>query len=90
MSCDVPDATSPRLLAESLYGSAPNLDAVPELGSIEELLGAYLILLDNFATFLVTVALIYAVGRFVALPVLGLALELRGTERTQSVPAVPE
>lgn len=70
------------MLAEPLYGSAPNPEAVPELSSIEELLGAYLSLLDNFATFLVTFALIYAVGRFVVLPVLRLGLEYRETERT--------
>ncbi|ELY59720.1 mechanosensitive ion channel MscS [Natronococcus amylolyticus DSM 10524] len=65
-----------------MCGTGPNTNVVSALRPLEELLGAYLTLLDNFATFLVTVALIYAVGRFVVLPALGLALELRGTERT--------
>ncbi|NKE34301.1 mechanosensitive ion channel family protein [Natronococcus sp. JC468] len=55
---------------------------MPGLTSLDELFGAYLSLLDNFGTFLVTFALVYAGGRFGGLPLLGLALDYRGTERT--------
>lgn len=52
------------------------------LAPFEELIRAYLSLLDNVATFLLTFALVYAVGRFVLLPLLGLLLDYRDTERT--------
>ncbi|RKD93284.1 mechanosensitive ion channel family protein [Halopiger aswanensis] len=52
------------------------------LTRLEELLAAYLTLLDNVATFLLTALLAYAVGRVVVLPLLGLAMDYRGTERT--------
>ena len=52
------------------------------LNRFEELLQRYLTLLDNLATFLLTFLLVYAVGRYVVLPLVALALEYRGTERT--------
>ena len=52
------------------------------LRRLEELIDAYLVFLDNVATFLVTFALAYAVGRFVVLPLVTLAMDYRGTERT--------
>ncbi|WP_233710603.1 mechanosensitive ion channel family protein [Natronococcus pandeyae] len=52
------------------------------LAPFEELIRAYLSLLDNVATFLLTFALVYAVGRFILRPLLGLLLDYRGTERT--------
>ncbi|WP_226040426.1 mechanosensitive ion channel domain-containing protein [Natrinema sp. DC36] len=53
-----------------------------ELTRLEELIAAYLSLLDNVATFLVTVALVYAIGRFAVQPLVSTALRYRGTERT--------
>ncbi|WP_436347186.1 mechanosensitive ion channel family protein [Natronorubrum sp. FCH18a] len=52
------------------------------LTRLEQLIAAYLSLLDNVVTFLMTFALVYAVGRFVVLPAVRLAMEYRGTERT--------
>ena len=55
---------------------------MPVLTRLEELLAAYLSLLDNVATFLLTVALVYAVGRIVVRPLVSAALDVRDTERT--------
>ena len=52
------------------------------LRRLEELIQAYLVFLDNVATFLVTFALAYAVGRYLVLPLATLLLDYRGTERT--------
>lgn len=48
------------------------------LTSLEELIATYLSLLDDLATFLLTFALVYAVGRFVVVPL----FDYRGTDRT--------
>lgn len=53
-----------------------------ELTRLEELIAAYLSLLDNVATFLLTVALVYAIGRFAVQPLVSTVLRYRGTERT--------
>lgn len=52
------------------------------LTRLEELIGAYLSLLDNILTFLLTFVLVYAAGRFVVLPLFGFLMDYRGTERT--------
>ncbi|NUC73502.1 mechanosensitive ion channel family protein [Haloterrigena sp. SYSU A558-1] len=52
------------------------------LTRLEELIAAYLSLLDNVATFLLTFALVYAIGRYVVLPLVSAALDYRDTERT--------
>ncbi|WP_238532843.1 mechanosensitive ion channel family protein [Halalkalicoccus jeotgali] len=46
------------------------------------LFARYAALLDNVATFLLTVALAYALGRFLVEPAAGYLMELRGTEPT--------
>ena len=68
--------------AERLCESPSNAGAVYVLNRLEELLQRYLLLLDNLVTFLLTVALVYAVGRFLVLPAVSFLLEYRGTERT--------
>ncbi|ELZ15174.1 mechanosensitive ion channel MscS [Haloterrigena salina JCM 13891] len=52
------------------------------LTRLEELIAAYLSLLDNVATFLLTFALVYAFGRVVVRPLVSAALDYRDTERT--------
>ncbi|MCL7417295.1 MAG: mechanosensitive ion channel family protein [Halalkalicoccus sp.] len=49
---------------------------------VTELLSTYVTLLDNVATFLLTVALVYALGRFVVVPIADSLMELKGTEPT--------
>ncbi|WP_226481041.1 mechanosensitive ion channel family protein [Natrinema amylolyticum] len=53
-----------------------------ELTRLEELIAAYLSLLDNVATFLLTFALVYAIGRFAVRPLVRAALDYRDTEPT--------
>ncbi|MDS0473609.1 mechanosensitive ion channel family protein [Natrinema sp. 1APR25-10V2] len=55
---------------------------MPVLTRLEELLAAYLSLLDNVATFLLTFALVYVIGRIVVRPLVSAALGVRDTERT--------
>ncbi|WP_229504733.1 hypothetical protein [Natrinema versiforme] len=45
------------------------------LTRLEELIAASLSLLDNVATFLLTVVLVYAVGRFAVRPLVSAALD---------------
>ncbi len=52
------------------------------LTRLEELIAAYLSLLDNVATFLLTFALVYAFGRVIVRPLVSAALNYRKTERT--------
>ncbi|WP_276252620.1 mechanosensitive ion channel family protein [Halomontanus rarus] len=52
------------------------------LTRFEELLEVYYAFLDNAATFLLTLALAYVLGRYVVKPPISYALEFRGTERT--------